>query len=1033
MIAKLIRFSVQYRGFVVMVAGLLLLVGGLVANRTPVDVLPDLTAPSVTVLTEATGFAPEEMELLVTFPLESVLNGAPGVRRLRSVSGAGVSVVWVEFDWGQDLYLARQIVSERLQQVHLPAEASRPKLGPVSSVMGEIAFLALTSRELSDERLRRLAETDVRRALLAIPGISQVVPMGGDLRQYQVQLDAAALAMHRIGMLDVVGAMENASANAAAGFHIDDSQEYLVRGLGRAQTAEDLAATVVTLVNGVPVTVGMVGRVVVGVEPVRGKASYSGTSAVILSVKKQPGANTLELTTEIDRVMAEIAASLPPSVTIEGESFRQADFIEVAIHNVSVAMRDGAVLVIIVLFLFLGNFRATVISAMAIPLSLVAGVLTIAAFGATVNTMTLGGLTIAIGALVDDAIIAVENIVRRLRQRSQGSDSTEGAPIGDVIQGAVQEVVRPILFATAIIGLVFLPLFLIPGMEGRLMKPLGLAYVSALAASLVVSLTVTPALAAILLTRGRALSSSEPRLMAWLLRLYRPSVRWAVDHIGVVIAGSVLALLGALMLLPFLGRTFMPAFNEGALTVAVIAPPGITLSESDDLGRQVEEALLAYPEVVSTSRRTGRAERDEHFQGVNGSEIEVVLRPGRGKEELLSEMRRAVAAIPGVSVAFGQPISHRIEHMISGAKANLAVKIFGPDLTVLRRLASAAEEILGTVPGIVDLSNLEQSTVPQLAISFDREAMARYGLDAHFLARSIETMFQGTGVGEILEEGLSTSVVVRLGVERHRHREELEMMPVVARGGQIIRLGSVAKIRQDLGPSIVRREGVRRVAVLAANISGRDLSGTVEAARLALDEGLDLPAGYQVVFGGPFESAARSLVVISVLSVLVLAASYGLLFFAFSSHRQALIVLVNLPLAVVGGVVAVAIGQGVLSVASLLGFITLFGIATRNGVLMVTRYRQLLESGTASIREAVFVGSEERLAPVLMTALTAGLALIPLVIAGGRPGNEILSPMGEVILGGLLSSTALNLVVVPALFARWGMPKAQVVEVGTDD
>jgi Cu/Ag efflux pump CusA len=396
-------------------------------------------------------------------------------------------------------------------------------------------------------------------------------------------------------------------------------------------------------------------------------------------------------------------------------------------------------------------------------------------------------------------------------------------------------------------------------------------------------------------------------------------------------------------------------------------------------------------------------------------------------------MRRAVAAIPGVSVAFGQPISHRIEHMISGAKANLAVKIFGPDLTVLRRLASAAEEILGTVPGIVDLSNLEQSTVPQLAISFDREAMARYGLDAHFLARSIETMFQGTGVGEILEEGLSTSVVVRLGVERHRHREELEMMPVVARGGQIIRLGSVAKIRQDLGPSIVRREGVRRVAVLAANISGRDLSGTVEAARLALDEGLDLPAGYQVVFGGPFESAARSLVVISVLSVLVLAASYGLLFFAFSSHRQALIVLVNLPLAVVGGVVAVAIGQGVLSVASLLGFITLFGIATRNGVLMVTRYRQLLESGTASIREAVFVGSEERLAPVLMTALTAGLALIPLVIAGGRPGNEILSPMGEVILGGLLSSTALNLVVVPALFARWGMPKAQVVEVGTDD
>ncbi len=1021
MIARLVQFSIAFRGFVLVVAGLLLVAGGLVAQRTPVDVLPDLTAPSVTVLTEATGFAPEEVELLVTFPLESVLNGAPGVRRLRSVSGAGVSVVYVEFDWGQDLYLARQIVFERLQQADLPAGASRPKLGPVSSVMGEIAFLALTSEELPDEKLRRLAETDVRRALLAIPGISQVVPMGGDIRQYQVHLDPAALARHGLGTLDVVEALESASDNAAAGFHIDDSQEYLVRGLGRVRTAEDLSATVVTVVNGVPVTVGMIGRVVVGVEPVRGKASYNGKTAVILSVKKQPGANTLELTAAIDLVMVEIGALLPPSVTIEGESFRQADFIEVAIHNVAVAMRDGAVLVIIILFVFLGNIRATVISALAIPLSLVAGVLTISAFGATVNTMTLGGLTIAIGALVDDAIIAVENIIRRLRRRRRGSDPMDKVSTAETIEGAVQEVVRPILFATAIIGLVFIPLFFLPGMEGRLMKPLGLAYVSALAASLVVSLTVTPALASVLLTTGRVLSSSEPRLMAWLIRLYRPSVRWAVDHTGTVMAGAALALLGALAVLPLLGRTFMPAFNEGALTVAVIAPPGITLAESDDLGRRVEEALLSFPEIVSTSRRTGRAERDEHLQGVNGSEIEVVLRPGRPRAELLAELRRAVATIPGISVAFGQPISHRIEHMVSGAKANLAVKIFGPDLTVLRRLASAAEEILEGVPGIVDLSNLEQATVPQLAISFDRAAMARYGLDAHALARSIETLFQGTRVGEVLEEGLSTSVVVRLGVDRHRHREELEQMPVLARDGQVIRLGNVASIRQDLGPSVVRRESVRRVVVLAANVAGRDLTGTVEAARAALDEGLDLPPGYQVVFGGPFEAAARSVAAIAILSVLVLAASYGLLFFAFSSHRQALIVLVNMSLAVVGGIVAVAVGKGVLSVASLLGFITLFGIATRNGVLLVTRYRQMLASGAASVREAVLVGSEERLAPVLMTALTAGLALIPLVLAGGRPGNEILSPMGEVILGGLLSSTALNLVVVPTLFARWGI------------
>jgi CzcA family heavy metal efflux pump len=1026
--SKLIRFSLRFRGFVLAAAGLLLVVGGLVAARAPVDVLPDLTAPSVTVLTEASGFAPEEVELLVTFPLESVLNGAPGVRRLRSVSGAGVSVLWVEFDWGQEVYLARQIVSERLQEVELPAGVTRPRLGPVSSIMGEITFLALTSETLTGERLRRIAETDVRRALLAIPGIAQVVPIGGDLRQYQVLLDPPAMVRHGVGLLDVVRALEATSASTAAGFHIDDSQEYLVRGLGRARTVDDLAATVVAMSDEVPVTVGMVGEVVAGIEPVRGTASYSGRPAVILSVQKQPGAVTLELTEAIDRVLSELEETLPAGVTVEGENFRQADFIEVAIHNVSVAMRDGAILVVLILLLFLGNLRATLISAMAIPLSLVAGVLAVSAFGATVNTMTLGGLTIAIGALVDDAIIAVENIVRRLRQRRSAGDQLAAADVGSVIEAAAQEVVRPILFATMIIGLVFLPLFLLPGMEGRLMKPLGLAYVAALAASLVVSLTVTPALAALMLTGARSLGSRQPWLMRWLIRWYRTAVRWAVDHPGLVTAGATIALVAALALVPSLGRSFMPAFNEGALTVAVAAPPGITLAESDALGRQVEESLLAFPEVVSTSRRTGRVERDEHLQDVNGAEIEVVLRPGRPKDQVLAEMRRAVATIPGVNVTFGQPISHRIDHMISGSKANLAVKIIGPDLSELRRLASAAEEVLGSVPGIVDLSNQEQSPVPQLALDFDRAAMARYGLEAGELARAVEALFQGTRVGEILEEGVVASVVVRLADRGHRHRENLANLPVLTAGRGAIRLGDVARVRQDLGPSIVRREHVRRVAVLTANVTGRDLTGTVETARQTLEAQLELPPGYRLVFGGQFESAAHSLNVIAVLSVVVLLAMYGLLFFAFSSHRQALIVLVNLPLAVVGGLVAVAIGHGVLSVASLLGFITLFGIATRNGVLMVTRYQQLLERGSSTVRNAVLLGSEERMAPVLMTALTAGLALVPLVLAGGRPGNEILSPMGEVILGGLLSSTALNLVVVPALFARWGVNSKAAAE-----
>ena len=1033
MLTKLIQFSLKFRGFVLVAAGLLMVVGGLVAARTQVVVRPGNSVNSVTVLTEAPGFAPEEVELLVTFPLESVLNGAPGVRRLRSVSGAGVSVIWVEFDWGQDVYLARQIVSERLQEAELPEGVTRPRLGPVSSIMGEITFLALTSETLPAEKLRRLAETDVRRALLAIPGIAQVVPIGGDLRQYQILLDPPAMARHGVGVLDVIRALEETSANTAAGFHIDDSQEYLVRGLGRARTAEDLAAAVVSLSQGVPVTVGMLGEVKAGVEPVRGTASYSGRPAVILSVQKQPGANTLELTAAIDSVMSEMEGNLPAGVTVERENFRQANFIEIAIHNVSVAMRDGAILVVIILFLFLGNLRSTIISALAIPLSLVAGVLAISAVGATVNTMTLGGLTIAIGALVDDAIIAVENIVRRLRERRHHAGDEGGAPVGEVIEAATQEVVRPIFFATVIIGLVFLPLFLLPGMEGRLMKPLGLAYVAALAASLVVSLTVTPALASLLLARKRALAGSEPWLLRWLIRLYRPTVRWALGHPGLVLTGSVVALVGALALVPLLGRTFMPAFNEGALTVAVASPPGITLAESDALGRQVEESLLAFPEVVSTSRRTGRAERDEHLQGVNGAEIEVVLRSGRPKDELLVEMRRAVATIPGVSVTFGQPITHRIDHMISGSKANLAVKIFGPDLSVLRRLASVAEEVLGSVPGIVDLSNQEQATVPQLALEFDRAAMARHGLNASQLARTVEALFQGTQVGEILEDGLVTSVVVRLADGGHRHRENLENLPVLAEGGRVIRLGDVARVRQDLGPSIVRREDVRRVAVLTANISGRDLSGTVENAREVLEAELDMPSGYRLVFGGQFESAARSLNVIAILSVVVLLATYGLLFFAFSSHRQTLIVLVNLPLAVVGGVIAVAVGGGVLSVASLLGFITLFGIATRNGVLMVARYQQILERGKVAVREAVLVGSEERMAPVLMTSLSAGLALVPLVLAGGRPGNEILSPMGEVILGGLLSSTALNLVVVPALFARWGISKRRRAEVGDGD
>src|SRR5215203_2070629 len=1015
MLNHIIRFSLSHRGLILLGAGLLLVFGSFFALRQPLDVFPDVSAPTVTVVTEAGGMAPEEVEVLVTFPLESVLNGAPGVRRVRSVSAAGISV-----GWGEDVYRARQVVSERLQGAQLPASVDPPQLGPISSVMGEITFIAMTSRTVSPMELRRLSETVVRRALLSVPGISQVVPIGGDVREYQIEADPLALAQRGVTVDDLIDALEESSRSSAAGFHVDRGQEYLVRGLGRAQGAPDLAATVLKLENGAPVRIGDVAEVHEGAEPKRGTSSYKTQPAVILSLQKQPDANTLELTREIDNLLAGLSESLPKGVRIETENFRQADFIEVAIRNVATALRDGAILVVVVLFLFLGNFRTTLISALAIPLSLVAGVLVLSLFGFTLNTMTLGGLTIAIGALVDDAIIDVENVFRRLRQERTKPEGERRSAF-EVVFRASSEVRGAILFATLIIVLVFLPLFVLPGMEGRLLRPLGFAYVAALLASLLVSLTVTPVLCYLLLPRSKVLDRPEPWLLRVLHRAYRPLLEGSLRHHGAVIAVTVLVTVAAVASLFFLGRSFLPPFNEGALTIAVVSPPGITLQEGDALGRQVEAALLDFPEVVSTSRRTGRAEREEHVQGVNASEMEVVLKKGRQKEELLTEMRKAVATIPGVQVTFGQPISHRIDHMISGSKTNLAVKIFGPDLAVLRGLSGRVQTLLSSsVPGLVDVSNTEQASVPQLVIDFDRDALSLHGLTPASLSRSVEALFQGTEAGEIVTGGVVSRVVVRLPERLRESREQLEALPVPTPSGQTVRLGDVARPRFDLGPGLVRRENVERMAMVTANITGADLAGTVERVRRALETGIELPAGYRITYGGQFEEAARSLRNLSYLSGVALLGMYGLLFFAFRNHRHALIVLVNLPLALVGGVFAVALGGGVLSVASLVGFITLFGIATRNGVLLVSHYQHLMQEEGLPLLDAVSQGSRERLAPVLMTALTAGLALIPLVLAGGQPGNEIQSPMAQVILGGLLTSTFLNLVLVPVLFARWG-------------
>ena len=1016
---RLIRTSLRHRWLVLAGAVLLIIVGAIWVRSLPVDIFPDLSAPTVTVITEAPGMAPEEIELLVTFPVESAVNGSPGVRRLRSVSADGISVIWVEFEWGTDIYQARQVVTERLQRVELPEQVDAPELGPISSIMGEITFIAMTSDTVSPMELRRLAETVVRRNLLSISGISQVSALGGEIRQLQITIRPAALEQYGIPLPEVIDALSTASRSPAAGFHVEGGQEYLVRGMGRARSPEDIAATVVAVKEGIPVRIGQLAEVAWGEEPARGTASYRNEPAVILSVQKQPGTNTLELTRTIDATLERIQQALPAGVVIEKENFRQADFIDTAIGNVVEALRDGAILVVLILVLFLGNLRSTLISVIAIPLSLVVGILVISAFGLSVNTMTLGGLTIAIGLLVDDAIIAVENIFRRLKQEKEKPES-ERRSSEEVVASATTEVVSPILFATLIIILVFLPIFVLPGLEGRLLRPLGLAFVAALAASLAVALTVTPALSVLLLGRARVLEAREPWVLRILHRAYRPTLDWALAHRRTVVATALLMLLAAVALLPGLGRSFLPPFNEGSLTISVVSPPGTPLEVSDRLGSQVEQALLEFPEVVSTSRRTGRAEKDEHVQGVNASEMEVVLRSlddGRTKDEVVAAMRRAVETIPGTTVSFGQPISHRIDHMISGSKTNLAVKVFGSDLAVLRSIASRVEQVLEGVPGIVDLSNQEQAAVSQLMIDPDRTAMAQHGLSPSDISQAVEALFQGVAAGEIVEEGLTSSMAVLLPADLRSAPENLASLPVSTPAGDIIRLGSVADVRHDLGPSMIRRENVQRVAMITANVEGTDLAGTVERAQAAVDAGVELPPGYLVTFGGQFEEAARSVRSLMLLAFLILIGMYGLLYVEFGSHRDTLIVLVNLPLALIGGIIAVALGGGVLSIATLVGFVTLFGIATRNGVLLVNNYQRLLAEGLSSL-EAVRKGSEERMAPILMTALTSGLALIPLVLASGAPGNEIQSPMAQVILGGLLTSTLLNLVVVPALYRR---------------
>lgn len=1050
---RLIQFALRNRALVLVAAVLLLVQGTHTALRMQVDVFPDLTAPTVAVITEAHGMAPLEVESQVTLPLESALNGAPGVRRVRSSTAVGVSLIWAEFDWGTDPYRARQIVGEKIQSVvaTLPPEVEPPMLMPETSIMGEVMFLALTSDRQTPTEMHAWADTVLKRRLLAVPGVAKITPTGGGERQFQVVLSPARMTALRVAMNEVVEALRDSNENISAGFLNERGSEYLVTGVGRFRSLADIGETMVALRNNVPVRIADLGEVRIGESPRRGEACANGQPAVLLGLSKQPGANTLTLTRDLDAALDDLETKMPTGMKLNRHVFRQATFIEVAIRNVKEALLEGVLLVIVVVALFLANFRASLITVLAIPLSLVAAVLALKALGQTINTMTLGGMAIAIGALVDDAVIDVENVFRRLREwhHAKGArtarprDGEASGPVTVAADGpsalqvvfrASVEIRRSIVFATLIIALVFTPIFFLSGVEGRLLKPLGEAYLVALLASLVVAVTVTPALCSLLLPSSKAvLQGTEPRLVHWLKERYGRLLRPVLNHPWRVTVPAVGLFLIALGSTPFMGRSFLPEFNEGSLTLTTTTLPGTALPESQKLAHLVDQALLKHPEVVNVGRRTGRAELDEHSLGVEASEIEVSLQmKDRSKEEFLAALRQDLAGIPGLTINIGQPISHRIDHMLSGTRSSIAVKLFGPDLYKLRSLGERVRQAMSTVPGVVDLSTEPQVDVPVLRVQFDRQALARHGLHVREVDSALQAAIQGLHVSTILEGQNAFNLVVRLAdpplpasgpITPPWNTETLGDLLIDTPGGAKVPLYTLAQVIKDTGPNTISREQVERKLVVSANVAGRDVTSVVRDTQKLVKPLIEAQPGYRLEYGGQFESAAAANRILLLLGIAVVIGIAFLLHLAFGSGRDAALVMLNLPLALIGGVAGVFVSGGVLSVASLIGFITVFGIATRNGIMLVTHIRHLQEQeGVTDLREAVFRGALERLAPILMTALAAGLALIPLTLSGGRPGNEIQTPMAIVILFGLLTSMLLNMIVVPALYLRFGRP-----------
>ena len=1035
MLNKIIHFSLNNR-ILILVASVLLVVGGAyTAFHTEVDVFPDLNAPTVVVMTEANGMAAEEVEQLVTFPVETAVNGATNVRRVRSSSTNGFSVVWVEFHWGTDIYLPRQIVSEKLAVVseELPDNVGNPTLGPQSSILGELMIIGLTADSTSMLDLRTLADWTIRPRLLSMGGVAQVAVLGGDIKEYQIQLDPARMKHYGVTLAEVMAATRDMNQNANGGVIYEYGNEYIVRGALSSTDVDKLARAVVKKVGDFPITLGDVAHVGVGAQqPKLGCASVEGKPAVLITVTKQPNTGTLDLTEKIDASLADLQKNLPADVKVSTDIFRQSHFIESSIGNVRRSLYEGAIFVVIVLFLFLANVRTTVISLVTLPLSLVVSVLVLHWMGMTINTMSLGGMAIAIGSLVDDAIVDVENVWKRLRENKM-RPKEERSSVMDVVFHASKEVRMPILNSTLIIIVSFVPLFFLSGMEGRMLVPLGIAFIVALIASTVVALTLTPVLCSYLLghEKGEGLPK-ESFVSVWLRKYYSVALEWSLHHSKAVLGTTIALFIVALAFFFSLGHSFLPSFNEGSFTINVSSLPGISLEESDKIGRQAEELLLSIPEIKTVGRKTGRAELDEHALGVNVSEIEAPFElKDRSREEVLDEVRQKLGTITGANIEIGQPISHRIDAMLSGTQASIAIKLFGTDLNKMFMLGNQIKNAISDVDGVADLNVEQQIERPELNIEPKREMLAKYGITLPEFKEFVSVNMAGEVVSQVYEEGKSFNLVVRTQEDYRNEMEKVRNLMMDTPDGAKIPLSYVADVRSTSGPNTISRENVKRKIVISANTSGRDVRSVVNDIQRCIDEKITLPEDYHIEYGGQFESeqaASRTLLLASLMSIVVI---FLILYTQFKSASHSAIILINLPLALIGGVFALVFTTGEISIPAIIGLISLFGIATRNGMLLLSNYHHWQAEGM-SLHDSIIHGSLDRLNPILMTALCSALAMIPLAINGDLPGNEIQSPMAKVILGGLLTSTFLNGFIIPIVYKMMNRKQCLTTQSNTE-